>query len=193
VVGDGELAAEAAHARRATAAVALARREPAIAAEIALAAASRADSAGAIIEAGRCRIVGARALAESGQLERAMAELERAVENLGHIGASGYCGEAQKELWRLGRGMRRETVDATAHGATSRPSASGEGPRSLTRSERAVVALVAEGLTNPEVAGRLYLSPHTVKRHLANAMAKLHVRSRRQLRAFSRGANGEAE
>jgi ATP/maltotriose-dependent transcriptional regulator MalT len=194
VVGDAELAAEAAHARRATAAVALARREPAIAAKIALAAASRADGAGALIEAGRCRIVGARALAESGQLERAMAELERAVEDLGHIGAGGYRAEAQKELRRLGRGMRRETVDATAHdGATSRPSASGEGPGSLTRSERAVVALVAEGLTNPEGAGRLYLSPHTVKRHLANAMAKLHVRSRRQLRAFSRGANGETE
>jgi DNA-binding NarL/FixJ family response regulator len=192
VAGAGELVAEAAHARRATAAVALARDEPARAAGIALDAATRAEDAGAAIEAGRCRILGARALARAGQQARAVAELNRAVDALGSIGATGYRAEAEKELRRLGRGVRRETAGvAAAHDATGGRDVSHDGVALLTRSERAVVALVAEGLTNPEVAGRLYLSPHTVKRHLANAMGKLHVRSRRELRALSRGPGGE--
>jgi DNA-binding CsgD family transcriptional regulator/tetratricopeptide (TPR) repeat protein len=51
----------------------------------------------------------------------------------------------------------------------------------LTESERRVVTLVAEGLTNREVASRLYLSPHTVDSHLRSSFAKLSVSSRVQL------------
>jgi ATP/maltotriose-dependent transcriptional regulator MalT len=48
----------------------------------------------------------------------------------------------------------------------------------LTRREREVLALICEGLTNDEVASRLYLSPATVKLHLRHTFAKLRVRSR---------------
>ncbi|WP_281899967.1 AAA family ATPase [Phytohabitans aurantiacus] len=51
----------------------------------------------------------------------------------------------------------------------------------LTESEVRVVTLVAEGLTNREVASRLYLSPHTVDSHLRSSFAKLGVSSRVQL------------
>jgi pimeloyl-ACP methyl ester carboxylesterase/DNA-binding CsgD family transcriptional regulator len=48
----------------------------------------------------------------------------------------------------------------------------------LSRREREVLALVAEGLSDPEIAERLLISPHTVHRHLANIRAKLRQPSR---------------
>lgn len=51
----------------------------------------------------------------------------------------------------------------------------------LTSSERRVVALVAEGLTNPEIGARLYVSPRTVQAHLRNVFAKLNVSTRSEL------------
>ncbi|HZZ45970.1 MAG TPA: response regulator transcription factor [Pseudonocardia sp.] len=51
----------------------------------------------------------------------------------------------------------------------------------LTPREREIVALVAAGLSNDEIAGRLYLSPTTAKTHVSRAMMKLGVRDRAQL------------
>jgi DNA-binding NarL/FixJ family response regulator len=51
----------------------------------------------------------------------------------------------------------------------------------LTDREREVVALVAEGLSNREIAERLFLSPATAKTHVSRAMGKLRVRDRAQL------------
>lgn len=51
-------------------------------------------------------------------------------------------------------------------------------PASVTDREREILALVAEGLTDAQIAERLTLSPHTVHRHIANARTKLGVRSR---------------
>jgi DNA-binding CsgD family transcriptional regulator len=45
------------------------------------------------------------------------------------------------------------------------------------------VSLVAEGLTNPELAARLYISRATVKTHLEHIFAKLGVRTRAELAA----------
>ncbi len=51
----------------------------------------------------------------------------------------------------------------------------------LTEREREIVALVAEGLSNDDIAGRLHLSPATAKTHVSRAMVKLGVRDRAQL------------
>jgi len=51
----------------------------------------------------------------------------------------------------------------------------------LTDREREVVALVAEGLTNDEIAERLVVSPATVRTHVGRAMSKLDARDRAQL------------
>jgi DNA-binding NarL/FixJ family response regulator len=51
----------------------------------------------------------------------------------------------------------------------------------LTDREREMVELVAQGLSNEDIAARLFLSPLTVKTHVNRAMSKLRVRDRAQL------------
>lgn len=51
----------------------------------------------------------------------------------------------------------------------------------LTDREREVLALVAKGLSNQEIADRLYMSPATAKTHVSRAMTKLGARDRAQL------------
>jgi DNA-binding CsgD family transcriptional regulator len=70
------------------------------------------------------------------------------------------------EYARRGRGQRR------------RPSA---GWASLTPTEKQVVKLVVEGLSNPQIGQRLFISRGTVKTHLAHVFAKLGVSTRAEL------------
>ena len=51
----------------------------------------------------------------------------------------------------------------------------------MTDSELAVARLVAQGLSNRQVAERLFVSPHTVSSHLRHVFAKLGVNSRVEL------------
>ena len=55
----------------------------------------------------------------------------------------------------------------------------------LTDREREVVALVAQGLTNDEIAAELVVSPATARTHVSRAMVKLDARDRAQLVVFA--------
>jgi DNA-binding NarL/FixJ family response regulator len=54
-------------------------------------------------------------------------------------------------------------------------------PAGLTRRERDVLALVAQGLSNPAIAHRLFLSPKTVEHHVSAILAKLGVATRAEV------------
>ncbi|MFE9857716.1 response regulator [Streptomyces sp. NPDC005780] len=57
----------------------------------------------------------------------------------------------------------------------------GTGLEELTGREREAVTLVAQGLSNDQVAARMVISPVTAKTHINRAMTKLHARDRAQL------------
>jgi len=79
----------------------------------------------------------------------------------------------------LSPGVTRRLI--TEFASRSRGSAAHQALEVLTRREREIVALVGEGLTNDEIAARLFLSPATAKTHVSRAMTKLGARDRAQL------------
>jgi DNA-binding CsgD family transcriptional regulator len=86
--------------------------------------------------------------------------IERAIEVFEEIGAEGWAARARSELGAVGGRTRVE---------------------GLTAAERRVATLVAEGMTNREVAAALFLQERTVASHLTHVYAKLGVRSRTEL------------
>jgi len=82
------------------------------------------------------------------------------------MGAAAFAQRAARELHAAGETARKRTVET-----------SGE----LTAQEAQVVRLVREGLSNQEIAARLFISPRTVEWHLTKIFGKLHITSRRQL------------
>lgn len=75
-----------------------------------------------------------------------------------------------------------ENVDT---GLPATPPPHGTDSIPLTGREKEVLRLVAEGLTNVEIAHRLYLSDKTVKSHVSNILAKLHLPDRTQAAVFA--------
>ncbi|MEV6325720.1 response regulator transcription factor [Nocardia sp. NPDC051787] len=61
----------------------------------------------------------------------------------------------------------------------------GMGLTELTNREREAVALVAQGLSNDQIADRMVITPLTAKTHINRAMTKLHARDRAQLVVFA--------
>jgi DNA-binding CsgD family transcriptional regulator/alkylhydroperoxidase/carboxymuconolactone decarboxylase family protein YurZ len=94
----------------------------------------------------------------------------RALELYAEAGAAWDAGRVRGRLRALG--VRRRLV------AAPRP---GRGWAAMTDTELAVARLVAQGLTNREVAERLFVSQHTVNGHLRHVFAKLDVNSRVEL------------
>ena len=126
------------------------------------------------LEAGQRRLALASALEDlavaeirAGRSDQAIAALDRALAIYAACGARWDLARVRRRLRQLGIQRRLP--------AERRPTL---GWAALTESELAVVRLVADGLTNREVAERLYISPHTVSGHLRHAFEKLGINSR---------------
>ena len=110
-------------------------------------------------------------LLANGSRRSAVDQLRTARELLSSVGAEPFVVRVDDELASSGlkspdRSKSRSTLD-------------------LTNRERDVAFLVSRGLTNPEVAGQLYVSRKAVEYHLSNIYAKLGISGRRELRNMS--------
>jgi DNA-binding CsgD family transcriptional regulator len=93
-------------------------------------------------------------------------QLRSAHEMLVTIGMEGFAERARKELQATGEKVRKRTVETRDD---------------LTPQERQIAGLARDGMSNPEIGARLFLSPRTVEWHLRNVFGKLDIRSRREL------------
>jgi len=119
---------------------------------------------GAPFEVARARIELARAHAALGRSDRAVEEVGRAMTILTELKAELEMSRARTLLESLGQQPSGSPGTATTGGLSVR--------------ELEVLRLVAEGLNNQLIAERLFLSEHTVHRHVANILNKLSVSSR---------------
>jgi DNA-binding CsgD family transcriptional regulator/DNA-binding Lrp family transcriptional regulator len=102
-----------------------------------------------------------------GTPESGIDALSQALILFARAGATQDAARLRSRLRELGVRRRVATAEKPARGWAA-----------MTKSELAVAELVASGLTNREVAERLYISPHTVNTHLRQVFAKLGVKSR---------------
>jgi DNA-binding CsgD family transcriptional regulator/tetratricopeptide (TPR) repeat protein len=107
-----------------------------------------------------------------GDRDRAIHHLKAALGGYRQAGAERDQARIRRRLRQLGIRRRHWATQA------ARPLA---GWDSLTGTEQAVAGLVAEGLNNAQVAGRMYISTHTVAHHLRQAFRKLAIASRVEL------------
>jgi len=120
------------------------------------------DESGAPFEAAQIRLELASALQRRGQTDEALAEVRQSVEAFSTL-------RAERELARAQRVDERLRVPEPARRRES---------GGLSRREVEVVQLIAKGWSNPRIAERLFISDHTVHRHVANILVKLDARSR---------------
>jgi DNA-binding CsgD family transcriptional regulator len=115
----------------------------------------------------------ARTLAGTGDRAAAVTEARAALATFERLGAAGARDRAAALLREWGDPGRPRTEPVAARAAD------------LTRREREVLDLVRAGLTNAEIAERLYISPKTAEHHVGRVLAKLGVRSRAEAAALA--------
>jgi DNA-binding NarL/FixJ family response regulator len=80
--------------------------------------------------------------------------------------------------------LEKEDTDPLTTSAPGEPS-TGQALVVLSRREEEVAALVAQGMSNNQIAQELYLSEHTVKRHISKILRKLGLASRAEVAAWA--------
>ena len=105
-------------------------------------------------------------LRRDGRRKDAREQLRRAHESFVTIGMEAFAERAQGELLATGEKVRTRTAETRDE---------------LTPQERQIARLARDGLSNPEIGARLFLSPRTVEWHLRKVFAKLGIHSRHEL------------
>jgi DNA-binding CsgD family transcriptional regulator len=106
----------------------------------------------------------------------ARGQLRTAHQMLAGMGAGGFAGRAARELLATGERVRKRTTGA---------------PAQLTPRETQIGRLAGDGLSNPEIAAQLFISPRTVEYHLHKIFTKLAISSRGQLHSILAGSTNQ--
>jgi DNA-binding CsgD family transcriptional regulator len=93
-------------------------------------------------------------------------QLRTAHDMLATMGIEAFAARARHELLATGETARKRAVETSVE---------------LTAQEAQIARLASDGLSNPEIGARLFISPRTVKYHLRKVFTKLDISSRHQL------------
>jgi DNA-binding CsgD family transcriptional regulator len=127
----------------------------------------RLGRAGARVEVARGHLLFGEWLRRDGRRVAAREQLRTAHAMLAAMGLAAFAERARRELVATGEKVRKRTLGSS---------------EKLTPQEFHITRLAREGLSNPEIGTRLFLSPRTVEWHLHKVFTKLGVSSRKQLR-----------
>jgi ATP/maltotriose-dependent transcriptional regulator MalT len=128
---------------------------------------------GVQVEVARGHLLFGEWLRREGRRIDAREQLRTAHDMLAAMGLDAFAERARRELLATGEKARKRTVETTEE---------------LTAQEFQIARLAREGLSNPEIGTRLFVSPRTVEWHLRKVFTKLGVSSRKQLRDAALGA-----
>jgi len=118
------------------------------------------------VDLGRAHLVYGEWLRRERRRVDARTQLRSAHEMFSSMGAEAFADRAGRELLATGETVRKRTVDTD---------------NELTAQEAQIARLAREGLSNPEIGTRLFISPRTVQYHLSKVFTKLGITSRVQL------------
>jgi DNA-binding CsgD family transcriptional regulator len=126
----------------------------------------RLDRSRGVVHATRARLLYGEWLRRENRRVDAREQLRTAYDRFSRIGAKAFAERARGELLATGETVRKRGVDTRDE---------------LTPQEEQIARLARDGLSNPEIGARLFLSPRTVEWHLRKVFTKLEIRSRHEL------------
>jgi ATP/maltotriose-dependent transcriptional regulator MalT len=118
------------------------------------------------VELARAHLVYGESLRRERRRTDAREQLRIAHEMFSEMGAEAFAERAARELRATGESARKRTADTRGQ---------------LTAQETHVAQLAADGYSNSEIGGQLFISPRTVEYHLHKVFAKLAIASRAEL------------
>jgi DNA-binding CsgD family transcriptional regulator len=127
---------------------------------------ARLERSRGVVHATRARLLYGEWLRRENRRVDAREQLRIAYDRFSRIGAKGFADRAHGELLATGETVRKRGDDTRDE---------------LTPQERQIAWLARDGLSNPDIGARLFLSPRTVEWHLRKVYTKLEIRSRHEL------------